>query len=430
MSKKERKVFLLGAGAAIPWNGPTTKCLTALVCQTGFKNSTGQYITQAVFDHLEQKCEILQAEINFETILNVIEDFIDFWSHTERRNINGLSFFISKSDVLWDNYLNYSLKCDPASKTYSIEIPGASEYINASLQWISKDIPPQKKFLQVLFSDILDIIANRVFDYSNNATLGGSGTDEMTKLAVHHFKNLRDSLLRIYTLNYDRIIQSILDQAGIHFFEGTTDEGGYIAEKLNLGIRHFSPPNFLRHVNYNCVYHLHGSAFWEVIPEDSNRLPYYSFVLKHHFSFPSAQGHGTAEVEMEKGRKTQISNIVSGYRKTIRIGLSPFRQMFSAFDRDCLVGDEMIIIGYSFGDEHINDIINKARHSNPSLKIEIIDPAIDIKGFFIDIVSKWVWFDKLVEPDKPSEDVYIFKDYNLTLYKMFFQDYLAYKVET
>src|SRR5690606_19715363 len=159
--------------------------------------------------------------------------------------------------------------------------------------------------------------------------------------------------------------------------------------------------------------------------EDLNRLPYYYFSLNIKPNLPSA--NGLPEIEMEKGRKTQISNIISGYRKTIRTGLSPFRQMFSAFDRDCYACDELIIVGYSFSDEHINDIINKARNSNDGMRIEIVDPEIDIRGYFTNQGSKWIWFLDQFECQKLSENIYNYPKYNLTIYRMFFEDYLKYK---
>ena len=54
--------------------------------------------------------------------------------------------------------------------------------------------------------------------------------------------------------------------------------------------------------------------------------------------------------------------------------ISPFKQMQSAFDKDCCLADEIYIIGYSFGDEHINSSLRTAVKHNQKLKIIIVDP--------------------------------------------------------
>ena len=63
--------------------------------------------------------------------------------------------------------------------------------------------------------------------------------------------------------------------------------------------------------------------------------------------------------------------------------------MFSAFDRDCFEADKLYIIGYSLGDEHINDIIRNARKYNARLEIIIINPGFDDYQFAVDFISHW-----------------------------------------
>jgi hypothetical protein len=57
--------------------------------------------------------------------------------------------------------------------------------------------------------------------------------------------------------------------------------------------------------------------------------------------------------------------------------ITPFKQMQSSFDKDCFFADEIYIIGYSFGDEHINMSIKTAIKYNSTLKIHIVDPSYD-----------------------------------------------------
>lgn len=423
MTRKKSKVFLLGAGAAIPWGGPPTDCLTKIVCQSGFKNSSGKFVTQAIFEHLENKCKIPKNEINFETILNVIEDFIDFWSHVGQRNINGLSFFVSPDDDLWSTFIDCQKKTNLNSSTYALDIPSAGKYNLARLKNIPESEPYKKKYFQALIEEVLDAIFMRIFDYTDEKALSAGETSDESQLAIRYFKSIESSYLRFYSLNYDRVIQFLLKKAAIPFIEGVV--GDDANPKINSVIGSFSPRMILDKTEQNCVYHLHGSIFWEIQTEDLNGLPYYNYFLNLHPQPPSVNGF--SEIEMEKGRATQISNIISGYRKTIRTALSPFRQMISAFDRDCYQCDELIIVGYSFGDEHINDIINKARNRNDAMRVEIVVPSINMVEYLTDHVSKWGFFSD--QPATPlAGNIHQFPEDNVFIYQMKFEEYLKHKI--
>ena len=69
-----------------------------------------------------------------------------------------------------------------------------------------------------------------------------------------------------------------------------------------------------------------------------------------------------------------LTNIITGYQKTQKVTLSPFRQMYASFDRDCILANEIFIIGYSFGDAHINECLKIALRCNPEVHITIVEP--------------------------------------------------------
>jgi len=72
-----------------------------------------------------------------------------------------------------------------------------------------------------------------------------------------------------------------------------------------------------------------------------------------------------------------------------KTAISPFRQFFSALDRDCLEAQELYLIGYSYGDEHVNDMIRNARRYNPDLRITLMNPGFDDCKFAVDFLSNW-----------------------------------------
>src|SRR6185436_14544782 len=77
---KKRAVFLFGAGATLEWNSPTTRELTDLIRETGFRTSNNTTtITDFIYSTLLESGYPSHA-INFETIISVIEELVVYYS--------------------------------------------------------------------------------------------------------------------------------------------------------------------------------------------------------------------------------------------------------------------------------------------------------------------------------------------------------------
>jgi hypothetical protein len=429
VEKKPKSVFLFGAGAAIEWGGPPTPELTELICNCGFKNKQGKYITQVVFDWLIESSGLEKWEVNFETIINAIEDIAEYWFRSSNGQINGLAYPLKgiKKGV-WEDLLNFEVN-QKDEGDFSMIIPGADSVMQQELKLIRKNKypTPESKFFESLLQCVFTEIQARIIKYSyitatHSKVLVQKKNQVINELAIKFFADKsKGSILRLYNLNYDRIFQFIFDQVGLSVDQGFNDY-----EIFPKSIAHFNAFRIFQKTEDHCIYHLHGSAFWEVVSEDSNGLDYYKFI---HNPFPTLQVNEVfARFEIEKGKPLLIGNIITGYRKSQRTSLSPFRQMFSAFDLDCYKGEELIVIGYSFGDQHINDIINKSREANQSQKLVIVDPKMDIDKFLFNHASKWKWFDQRPERISQGEKIISIPFFNLTFYQMSFREFLAEQV--
>jgi len=111
--KENREIFLFGAGAVVDWEGPKTSDLTKLVRESGFtlKNSDTK-ITEYIYQRL-LKSGYIDSEINFETIINVIEELVVYHSefNKDTRTPSLLKTFLSENDLC--NIFNYSIKGQP-----------------------------------------------------------------------------------------------------------------------------------------------------------------------------------------------------------------------------------------------------------------------------------------------------------------------------
>lgn len=378
---------MMGAGFAIPWGGPKTPELTDFIRKSGFKNKEGNFINDEIFKWLVEVLNVPSENVNFETILNVIEDFIQFWSSVDGASSNGLTPLISKEDNRWEKFLAFDLMNDRNGLVDVVPL-NSSEFVLERL----KNVPSNQKevrFLEILYVNSLSILAGKISNYSYvTKSLDKIGKPKLLAKSVNFFKSkYSQNFLRIYTLNYDRLIQKIFDSGKIPAFQG------FKSEKVIPSEYHseFDPVGVHTRLNENTIYHLHGSVFWEI--ESQNGSP--EFFLNYGPIVPDVSNANlnqnlTEFFEIEKNRRLVLSSIITGYQKTLRTSLSPFRQMMTAFDRDCLTRDELIIVGYSFGDLHINEIIINSLKQNSNCRIIIVEPNSEVVYEFLKNHSqKW-----------------------------------------
>lgn len=427
MNKIRRKVFLLSAGAAMDWDkGPSTEKITQEILKIGFKNKNGDLITQNIFDKLNNGKEPDYKKVNFETIVNVIEDFIEYWSKEEVDQPNLLSFFIDEKHNDWNEYIGTFQVLD-RKPSYDLIIDGESESILSKMKFIPKVKKPEAIFfitlLMQIFDSIVSIIDIYSHNYRKNSGIKSNKNQNINKALKKFLIKNRNNISRIYSTNYDKIIETTFEDLNFDYTDGFQELPG----ELPKHDRNFVPHGIYlpKNENRNSIYHLHGSAYWHVLTEDPNGLDYYNFISSdcHGLSF----NNGIPSYALEKGKSIPIFNIITGYKKVLRTGLSPFRQFFSAFDRDCYKADELIIVGYSFGDEHINDIINKARNSNSELKIEIVDPEFCFEEFSGSNIPKWGHINYKLKHVQLDAKTTLYEQLGLTVFKMKFLEYLQIK---
>ena len=176
--------------------------------------------------------------------------------------------------------------------------------------------------------------------------------------------NLRRA--NIFTSNYDLAFEYAFDNLGIHYIDGFT---GYHK-------RFFKPETF----EYDIFYpgsttsgkvqriekvvryiKLHGSLSWvNSIQRDSNNL--YGIEEK------------TLDVIDKLDKKGEIIIYPSAVKKSYTLDL-PYSELFRQFATTITQPQSVLItIGYSFYDEHFNDIIYQAL-SNPTFTLIIVDFA-------------------------------------------------------
>jgi len=419
--EKGRVVFLFGAGATLSWNSPTTYELTSLVRKSGFKiNDNKTTITEFIFQQL-QKNGYSEKDINFETIINVIEELIVYYSqfNSDKKLPSLLSCLLINN--FEEEIFNFSVKGGEAHHGYQLQIPKNVDYDFSKYAYHNET--PKQFFLLHLLIKILTDISTRISKYAYH-TQGHSVIETNNSISqafckwmkIHSDKNI----LRLYTLNYERIFKILLEGNGISLFEGF-DCGGNIpkGDYLRANI-----PKILSDTQCNSYYNLHGSAYWKVLSLDKNDLPNPEIALTSGLNLPI--NNKPASFQIEKGKTLLVTNIITGYQKVQKSIISPFRQIHSAFDKDCCFADKVYIIGYSFGDEHINQSLKTAIRYNDNLKVIIIDPNFIENGMDYEFAIKMFPNRQSgnINPKKVSENLFSYFDGSFLIHTLTFEEFL------
>ncbi|MEO8884531.1 MAG: hypothetical protein ABI367_00615 [Mucilaginibacter sp.] len=424
---KKRNVILFGAGAVIDWSGPKTLDLTKTTREGGFLTKSGKTrITEFIYDKLLKVPGYSKDDINFETIINVIEELIVYYAnHGLRTKVPALmkTFFSANFE---EEILNFSIMGGEYYNMYKLHIPGKND------EWAlmnNGEETPEQFFLQQLLAHLLTDITIEIEHYAYHTASKSNvlieKNFEINKLFQDWINLINGGdILRMYTLNYDRNFKILLNKSVYKYevFEGFDcgDVVGY-TDKLKPNIR-----RILEDQNCHTYYNLHGSIFWrvEALNQYQLELPEYylacgAYLEQNTDKFPMFQS--------EKGKTVFLTNFIAGYQKTQRTIFSPFRQMQAAFDRDCTFCDKLFIIGYSFGDEHINSSIRTALQENKNLKIEIIDPCFKQNEFDLTVMMKiFAASDRMYTgfPTNVLENVHGFLNGAVTVHAKTFKQYM------
>lgn len=421
MSSKGREVLLFGAGAVIDWGAPKTDDLTTLVRESGFtlRNSDTK-ITELIYQRLDDSGYDSKTEINFETIINVIEELLVYYSefNSKKQTPSLLKVFLNENDLY--QIFNYSIAGGKRKHLYKLQIPDGKEYKFSRSSYHNEN--PNQFFLQHLLAEILSNIHARVSKYTWN-TSGHSVIDKTSENSLNFRKWINaiypQNVLRLYTLNYDNLFISLLKEDDIECFDGFSDkypDDNFAPAKIKRIITDFDSS-----IHYN----LHGSSYWNVLSDINYKIQYPVIVKNKGIHLPLSDN--VSSFQMEKGKTIFVSNIITGYQKTQKSAMTPFRQMQSAFDKDCILADKITIIGYSFNDEHINESIKIAFKENSNLKIEIVDPNfINNKMDETFTSNLFPILDDSLHSDAANERYSYLKE-RIIVYTRYFSDYLNHK---
>lgn len=249
------------------------------------------------------------TQINFETILQMLEEIFSYTEDVERTHHSAKDQNSVKNSV-------FSLKERLIHKIHKVRNP-----VSGRMFYL---------FIELLYNHLIDEITRQIAPFNKQSDNKG----------MISFSSFLDSSLdsnyyskRTYSLNYDSWM---------------ADFRGYYDGFKN---KTFDSTEVINNRSVDCHFNLHGCILWDV------------FGVIKKLENPEEQKHSQSFDGYSISREAILpSPIISGYNKLTRINSSPFLEIFHSFTSDCFTTNKVLIVGYSFSDPHINSnltFINK-----------------------------------------------------------------------
>ena len=181
---------------------------------------------------------------------------------------------------------------------------------------------------------------------------------------IEHTANYSDKT-SLVSLNYDNVLFDSIEGLGFeHCFNNVPEAGN---------------------MDYFDYYQFHKSDKVVYFPHGHSRFKRSSFGTIQYYEDPKVaeekrwEGVGDSRIGSSLTLTSSAfaydfnSFITTGQTKDTSLNLPPYDAYYQRLSKDILESDWVYLIGYSFGDEHINRLLHSYLYSNPSGNIFIVD---------------------------------------------------------
>ena len=246
--------------------------------------------------------------------------------------------------------LNFEYIIEGLRLEYEYYLNKNGRYCQSLLECLFK---PKRKFgrlqFQKAYKASLDIVCYEIIK-----SIEGRKTENDS--AFVNYINSFEGANKIYSLNYDRIPRTILCDRGLSVYEGADLNGKY---EYDLEKFSNSPLSF---------YNLHGSVY----------LRGNSFCLGE--VFLEEQHRRMLGLDLFSDDTYYFTPVITGMRKVDYVEREPYIFGQVALSLDLAKADQIDIIGYSFGDRHINTKLVKFK-ANRDVGIRVIGFCNDPESY-------------------------------------------------
>ena len=246
----------------------------------------------------------------------------------------------------------------------------------SSLEWGGAPLPPREDLLQLMMD-----IGRCIYALCSLAL-----PEPVNERTAHHALTAkliaRDAALgrsHLFTLNYDTLLEQAFDQLAIQYMDGFVGTVQRRFDPSCYGLDIYYPGDtregrVRRYDKFAHLYKLHGSINWRM--NATGRVVQSNYRSPEQFTaWQSIQPKAQAEHldELFEGNREPIA-ILPTANKFVQTLALPYAHLFRALHNRLNEAQTfLLILGYGFGDAHLNRIIDDAMN-NPSLVLLVVDP--------------------------------------------------------
>jgi len=321
---KKNVTILLGAGTPLEIGAPTTKEITQEIIKPGkyinylAKDIYGKqsYFTavEKVYNHLKNK---YPNEPNFEQLFHVmemLESYDHAWSHD------------CKSPDIYPVFAPFVIpECGIIAHN---EWDGLSSLINQC---------------QI---DIMKMVNQYDKEY-------GEKKDTNHQWYKRFWNSF--SKFNLFNLNYDTTIEQSLP----NYCDGFVDSG-------DNRFKRFDPIKLYDYHDNYTVCHLHGCILYYYQRYEDINYDVYEYNSEDLYKWDDyvtvekmLGGFSKSNPSNQSGETIHIGSIITGLRKTDKVTIIPYNYYHHYLNTKILNNKSLLIVGYSFGDIYINDLIER-----------------------------------------------------------------------
>jgi hypothetical protein len=313
--------------------------LTALFQSEHLSMLIGSGLTRAIHGMVESTSLPWMAQVAFNAFQSNIEDAAQLSAKNAGRDTANIEDQIRVANELLVGLGHYC--------PLTAEFDG-SEELKKDIIRLEQDIAAT---LDALAASILDA-ERRIVQASEREVAFGYLVSFLMSPASR--SGTRDRL-QIFTTNYDRLIEAGAEVAGLHLIDRFVGSLAPVFRSSRLSIdMHYNPPGIRGEPRYLegvvRFTKLHGSVDWVNAGRDIRRigLPFGADSIDPFFDSPGFEGVGPLSLMV-------YPNSAKDRETTAYPYVDLFRDFAAAI---CRPNNTLVTYGYSFGDEHINRVID------------------------------------------------------------------------
>jgi hypothetical protein len=336
------ELFLLGAGASIEADVPaafemTKKMLNAIESLQGKQECTHmlRFIVGGLMFQKGTRGEDPISGVNIEDLFNAVNELVN-------RDTTSLAPFIGSWHPLLDQFKsNKPTSSDYSSLLASITVNGSSSSFEDAFEKIIYKLTSSGS--KQILNETSELMIRRLIKM---VWIQEAGKVEYLYPLLRFSSEMKST---IATLNYDNSIELAGKNLNLEVDSGLESW----LSKESFRFDHKKIP----------LIKLHGSIDWEstkVTDKNAFPLDYFKVVKR----------------EIRDVNTVDFDPMVVFGGKNKLTTKGPFLELLRAFESKLRVSRNLVVIGYSFGDEHINDLIKKWFLQSLHRRIIIIDPKL------------------------------------------------------